>query len=196
MKTLNLSNVKWGDIYMCDLGKNNGSVQSGVRPVLVIQNNIGNMNSPTIAVAPITSILKKLTQPTHILLDTSCGLKKDSMVMLEQVCTVDKRIALIEYVGYVKDKKAIYNIQQGLLVQFGIVYKKQPDRSALILSLCPKCKTEFETIPDNIVRRVDPLKSEKERCDKCQVNFGYEYLILKKRTKSYSLGTERNEKSD
>ena len=85
MNKMNLSEVKWGEIYLCNLGTSQGSVQSGVRPVLVIQNNIGNEHSPTIVVATITSVLKKLNQPTHILLDTSCGLKEISMVMLEQL---------------------------------------------------------------------------------------------------------------
>ncbi len=50
-----------------------------------------------------------------------------------------------------------------------------------ILSLCPKCRAEFFNVPENILRRVDPLQVEKERCDKCQVGFGYDYLITKKR---------------
>ena len=99
MKKANITTVRWGEIYLCDLGSNKGSVQSGIRPVLVIQNNIGNDNGPTTVVATISSVLKKLNQPTHILLDTSCGLKEESIVMLEQVRTVDKANELIEYIG-------------------------------------------------------------------------------------------------
>lgn len=178
----NIKNIKWGEIYYCNLGNNNGSVQSGVRPVLVIQNNIGNDNSPTTVVAMITSVLKKLNQPTHILLDTSCGLKNESIVLLEQIRTVDIQRELLEYIGTVTNEKTIYNIQQGLLVELGLRKRGMPRRNGLILSLCPKCRAEFMNVPENILRRVDTLQVTKERCDKCQVNFGYDYLITKKRT--------------
>lgn len=177
----NNKNIKWGEIYYCKLG-GNGSVQSGIRPVLVIQNNVGNDNSPTTVVATITSVLKKLHQPTHILLDTSCGLKNESMVLLEQIRTVDIQRDLLEYIGTITDEKTIYNIQQGLLIELGLRKKPMPRRNGLLLSLCPKCRSEFMSVPENILRRVDTLQVTKERCDKCQVNFGYDYLITKKRT--------------
>lgn len=177
----NNKNIKWGEIYYCNLG-GNGSVQSGIRPVLVIQNNVGNENSPTTVVATITSVLKKLHQPTHILLDTSCGLKNESIVLLEQIRTVDIQRELLEYIGAVADEKTIYNIQQGLLIELGLKKKPMPRRNDFILSLCPKCRAEFMSVPENILRRVDPLQVTKERCDKCQVNYGYDYLITKKCT--------------
>lgn len=190
----NIKSIKWGDIYYCDLGSNKGSVQSGVRPVLVVQNNVGNEKSPTTVVATITSVLKKLNQPTHILLDTSCGLKNDSIVMLEQIRTVDTQQELLEYIGTVTDEKTLYNIRQGLLIELGLKKRPMPRRSGLILSLCPKCRAEFMIVPENILRRVDSLQVTKERCDKCQVNFGYDYLIAKKRTRNNnSFESELNE---
>lgn len=174
MKNANITNVKWGEIYLCDLGSNKGSVQSGKRPVLVLQNNIGNNNGPTTVVATISSVLKKLNQPTHILLDTSCGLREDSIVMLEQIRTVDKEKELLEYIGEVRDEKTIYAIKQGILTEFGLIKRPQPRRTGLILTLCPKCRAEFMSVPENIVRRVDPLQVDKERCDKCQTSFGYD----------------------
>lgn len=158
MKNANITNVKWGEIYLCDLGSNKGSVQSGKRPVLVLQNNIGNNNGPTTVVATISSVLKKLNQPTHILLDTSCGLREDSIVMLEQIRTVDKEKELLEYIGEVRDEKTIYAIKQGVLTEFGLIKRPQPRRTGLILTLCPKCRAEFMNIPENILRRVDPLQ--------------------------------------
>ena len=178
----NTTNIKWGEIYYCNLGNTKGSVQSGIRPVLVIQNNVGNDNSPTTVVATITTVLKKLNQPTHILLNISCGLKEKSMVMLEQIRTVDKERELLGYIGKVSDEKTIYSIRQGLLVELGLKKKPQPRRSGLILSLCSKCRDEFMSVPDNILRRVDTLQVVKERCDKCQINYGYDYLIAKKST--------------
>ena len=140
MKNANITNVKWGEIYLCDLGSNKGSVQSGKRPVLVLQNNIGNNNGPTTVVATISSVLKKLNQPTHILLDTSCGLREDSVVMLEQIRTVDKEKELLEYIGEVRDEKTIYAIKQGVLTEFGLIKRPQPRRTGLILTLCPNAE--------------------------------------------------------
>lgn len=82
MQKEKLSTVKWGDIFYCDLGKMNGSVQCGHRPVLVIQTNSLNKSSPTMVVAVITSVRKKQSMTTHILLDKDCGLSEPSMVAL------------------------------------------------------------------------------------------------------------------
>jgi mRNA interferase MazF len=82
--------IRKGDLFYADLGIGVGSEQSGVRPVLVIQNDIGNKYSPTVIVASITTQEKKLNQPTHVLINEDCGLKQVSIVMLEQIRTVDK----------------------------------------------------------------------------------------------------------
>lgn len=83
-------NVKRGDIYHADLDPVFGSEQGGYRPVLVIQNNIGNKYSPTVIVAAITS-KEKMKLPTHIAIPEIEGLEKDSVVLLEQLRTLDKR---------------------------------------------------------------------------------------------------------
>jgi mRNA interferase MazF len=82
--------IKKGDIYYADLSGGIGSEQFGQRPVLVIQNDVGNKYSPTTIVAAITTHEKKLDLPTHVLLNENCGLKQRSIVMLEQVRTIDK----------------------------------------------------------------------------------------------------------
>ena len=184
MKNANITTVRWGEIYLCNLGSNKGSVQSGKRPVLVIQNNVGNNYGPTTVVATISSVLKKLNQPTHILLDTSCGLKEESVVMLEQLRTVDKNSELLEYIGEVRDEKTIYAIKQGLLTEFGLIKRPQPRRTGLILTLCPKCRAAFMNVPENILRRFDSPQADKERCDKCQTSLGYDYLIIKKKPRT------------
>ena len=113
--------VKWGDIYYCNLGTSNGSVQTKTRPVLVIQNNIGNQNGPTTVVAAISSVVKKMYLPTHIMLDCTTGLREKSVVMLEQVRTVDKATDLKEYVGKVRDKQTILAIKRGLSIEMGLI---------------------------------------------------------------------------
>lgn len=84
--------IERGDIYLCDLGQNVGSEQSGYRPVVVIQNNVGNKFSPTVVVSAITSNIKKVELPTHVKLSSKdCNLLEDSIILLEQIRTLDKR---------------------------------------------------------------------------------------------------------
>ncbi len=84
--------MKRGDIYYADLSPVVGSEQGGVRPVLIVQNDIGNRYSPTVIAAAITSQTDKNKLPTHIELDCKrCGLSRDSIVLLEQIRTIDKR---------------------------------------------------------------------------------------------------------
>ncbi len=85
-------NIKRGDIYYADLSPVVGSEQGGVRPVLIVQNDIGNKYSPTVIAAAITSQQFKTKLPTHISVDAAvCGLSKDSVVLLEQIRTLDKQ---------------------------------------------------------------------------------------------------------
>ena len=85
-------NIKRGDIYYADLSPVVGSEQGGLRPVLIIQNDVGNKYSPTVIAAAITSRMEKSKLPTHIdLYAEKVGLAKDSVVLLEQVRTIDKQ---------------------------------------------------------------------------------------------------------
>lgn len=180
MQKENFYKIKWGDIYYCNLGKMKGSVQCGRRPVMVVQTNRLNRHSPTVLVALITSVKKKENVDNHILLDTDCGLKEQSMLMLEQIRTVDKLEELEDYIGRVVDENKIDEIRRGLKYTVGLPTKPKTERKGIVLSLCPRCRNEFFAVQENIVRRVDPLQEEKEICDKCQVRYGYDYLILKK----------------
>ena len=87
-----------GDLYYADLNPVVGSEQGGVRPVLIIQNNVGNKHSPTIIIAAITSKALKTILPTHCILNAHAGLDRDSIVLSEQIRTIDKR-RLKDYVG-------------------------------------------------------------------------------------------------
>ena len=100
-----------GDIYSADLSPGIGSEQSGSRPVLILQNNVGNCFSPTIIIAAITSVSKKSRKfPTHYHLNDRCGLVKPSVVMLEQIRTIDKS-RLKNYIGHL-NKDDMENIPQ------------------------------------------------------------------------------------
>ena len=84
--------IKRGDIFYADLRPVVGSEQGGIRPVLIIQNDVGNRHSPTVICAAITSKMNKAKLPTHIEIDASAyGIEKDSVILLEQLRTIDKR---------------------------------------------------------------------------------------------------------
>lgn len=111
--------VKRGDIYYADLSPVVGSEQGGVRPVLIVQNDMGNRYSPTVIAAAITSQKDKTELPTHIRVNAdSCGLVKDSIVLLEQVRTLDKR-RLRERMGCLGAGE-MNKVNKALSVSFGL----------------------------------------------------------------------------
>lgn len=107
-----------GDIYRADLSPVVGSEQGGVRPVLVIQNDVGNKHSPTVIIAPITSKSMKKPLPTQRLLPAQNGLGRESIVLLEQIRTIDKQ-RLKEFIG-VLDQNDMRNIDTALAVSVGL----------------------------------------------------------------------------
>lgn len=113
-------NIKRGDIYYADLSPVIGSEQGGVRPVLIVQNDVGNKHSPTVIAAAITSQQYKSRMPTHINVDgDTCGLSKDSVVLLEQVRTIDKQ-RLKERMGTLSISD-MNKINKALTVSFGLI---------------------------------------------------------------------------
>lgn len=108
-----------GDIYMANLNPFKGSEQGGTRPVLVLQNNTGNLFCPTLIVAPLTTqVNKKKDQPTHYLLSGVCGLPEDSVALLEQIKTIDKS-RIISYIGKVS-KEEMRGVNEAIKVSLGI----------------------------------------------------------------------------
>lgn len=109
--------VKRGELYYADLSPVVGSEQGGVRPVLIVQNNIGNKYSPTVIAAAITSQLNKAKLPTHIELSQSSGLPKDSVVLLEQIRTIDK-MRLQDKIGEV-NSETMKKVDNALMISLG-----------------------------------------------------------------------------
>ncbi len=111
--------IKRGDIYYADLSPVVGSEQGGIRPVLIVQNDVGNKYSPTVIAAAITSQRDKTKLPTHIQVNAdNSGLAKDSIVLLEQIRTIDKQ-RLKEKMGSLDDQ-SMNMINQALSVSFGL----------------------------------------------------------------------------
>lgn len=114
--------VKRGDIYYADLSPVVGSEQGGIRPVVIIQNNIGNKYSPTVIVAAITSQINKAKLPTHVEISSiDYGLNKDSVVLLEQIRTLDKK-RLKEKIGRMKDEDMAL-VDEALLISVGLHHR-------------------------------------------------------------------------
>jgi mRNA interferase MazF len=117
-------NIKRGDIFYTDLSPSVGSEQGGVRPVIIIQNNVGNKYSPTVIVAAITSKINKAKLPTHVEISKKYTHDKDSVILLEQIRTLDKR-RLMEKVGSC-DEFLMNKIDNALLTSIGVQFNNQP----------------------------------------------------------------------
>ena len=112
-------NIRRGDIYYADLSPVIGSEQGGLRPVLIVQNDVGNKYSPTVIAAAITSKLSKTKLPTHIdVFADKVGLQRDSVVLLEQIRTIDKT-RLKEKMGHLDDDM-MHHVDEAITVSFGL----------------------------------------------------------------------------
>lgn len=112
-------NIKRGEMYFADLDPVVGSEQGGIRPNVIIQNDVGNCHSPTVIIAAITAKTRKTNLPTHVYVDSSRdGLEKDSIVLLEQLRTIDKS-RLSDYIGQLNAEE-ISNLDNALAVSVGI----------------------------------------------------------------------------
>jgi mRNA interferase MazF len=112
--------VKRGDVYFADLSPVVGSEQGGVRPVLVLQNDIGNRFSPTVIVAAITAQIQKAKLPTHVEIDAKrYGFERDSVILLEQVRTIDKQ-RLTDKITHLDDEM-MEKVDEALQISLGLI---------------------------------------------------------------------------
>ena len=165
-----------GDLYYADLGHGIGSEQKGTRPVVIIQNNVGNKHSPTVIIAAVTSKANvKAKLPTHYYLDAGNGLVQPSLVLLEQIRTVDKR-RLSGYIGRL-DEHHIRRINRALAISVGLIEEVPKN---LIMCLCPACANNFYGTGSYYLRRVNPKQEQRDICTYCGQNIGYDYEVVKK----------------
>ncbi len=168
-------NIERGQIYYYDFGETEGSLQSGRRPVLVIQADSFNQRSTTVVVAAITGVIKKRYLPSHIILGERFGLSKPSMVLLEQIATINKE-DLSNYIGCVDDPRVWKKINIAIKKTFGL-WTTNFNRQADIRCLCPKCLQVYISEKDYVVKRLDPFAPARDKCDKCN-RLGWDYIIL------------------
>ena len=110
-------NVKRGELYYADLSPVVGSEQGGIRPILIVHNDVGNKYSPTIIAAAVTSKINKAKLPTHIEIPSAYGLVKDSVILLEQIRTLDKR-RLKERIGELPEATML-KVNRAILISLG-----------------------------------------------------------------------------
>ncbi len=112
--------IKRGDVYYADLNPVVGSEQGGIRPVLVIQNDVGNKYSPTVIIAAITSKIDKAKLPTHVEIDcNTCNLDRDSVILLEQIRTIDKK-RLKRRITHLNNE-VVSEVDEALEISIGLV---------------------------------------------------------------------------
>ena len=162
--------INRGDIYYAALDPTVGSEQGGVRPVLIIQNNKGNTHSPTVIVAAITSKTKPKL-PTHLSLEGVSNLHPKSIVLLEQVRTIDKS-RLRCYVGSV-DRETMRKIGATLAKSLDI---RRARKGELLMTLCSTCKVQFEDCNFSVELLSAPTDI-KDTCDYCNHRTGFDYKV-------------------
>jgi len=166
--------IKRGEIYYANLNPIIGSEQGAIRPVLVVQNNIGNKYSPTIVVIPITCNLKKKFLPTHVKIPLSSGLEVDSLALVEQIRTID-RSRFGEYVGCI-EKNVQLRIDDALIICVGIKESHSTKCDMLTLCLCPQCKRNFMDSGCILVKK--GWQKKKGSCDFCEARQGFIFGVF------------------
>ena len=166
---------KRGDICFADLGEGIGSEQMGYRPVVIIQNDTGNKHSPTVIVAAVTSkVDAKAKQPTHCFIGANYGLDLPSVVLLEQLRTLDKR-RLEKYVGRLSEKH-LKDLNHALAISVGLI----PAQDNLVLCLCKPCADNFRLEGKYDLFRIFENQA-RDTCTYCNHRLGYDYELVPKK---------------
>lgn len=169
--------IKRGDIYLYNFGKRNGSLQCGKRPVVVIQVDELNANSTTTMISAITSSIKRRNMKSHIYLGKKFGLKRKSMILLEQSFTINQD-DLGDYIGSIRNPLILEKLLTG--VENTLCHSdSENSRPVKIKCLCEKCVKAYKYNTDFNVRRVDSYSRRKKKCNYCDET-GYEYFIFRK----------------
>jgi len=167
--------IKRGDIFYAYLNPVVGSEQGDCRPVLIVQNDIGNEHSPTVIVTPLTRNLRKNPLPTHVLIPKACGgLDRDSLMLAEQIRTID-RTRLSDYIGHIS--REIQNaVDDALAVCIGLEKRRPPKGEMLVLTLCPRCESDFRNSEYLLVKK--GWQEIRPDCDFCKLSKGLTFGIF------------------
>ena len=167
-----------GDIYFANLNPVVGSEQGDTRPVLVVQNDVGNKHSPTIVIIPITGNLSKNPLPTHVLLNRLCGLDHESLALAEQIRTID-RSRIGNYIGHIPES-AFVEVDRALSICVGLCDKPPKKPTPLVLSLCHRCENDFRDAGYLLVKK--GWQEIMEPCDFCGRAKGLNFGLFQKKS--------------
>ena len=167
-------NIQRGDILFAKLDPVAGSEQGDTRPVLIVQNNVGNRHSPTFVIIPLTCNLEKKSLPTHVLIPQTGSLESDSLALAEQVRTID-RSRFEKFVGRISEEQQS-KIDMALAISIGIDKRLATKGEFFELCLCPKCKNNFKDSGYVVVKK--GWQAVKEDCDFCKFRQGVTFGIF------------------
>ena len=164
-----------GELYFADLGRGIGSEQEGCRPVVILQNDVGNAYSPTTIIAPISRRNHaKANLPTHYPVEATAGLAQPSIVLLEQIRVIDKR-RLERRIGMLSEKN-MKEIDSAIKVSVGLTALSQ----RISLCLCHTCAGKLNGTGVFHLRKSQQLQSERKLCSLCSCRMGYDYELIRK----------------
>ena len=167
-----IEHCKRGELYYADLGKGIGSEQAGFRPVLIVQNDVGNQHGATTIVAPVSSqITAKAVLPTHFYIGPDEGLERPSVVLLEQLRTISKK-RLASRIGSLSNSN-ILAVNHCLAISIGLI---QVPPGKLTIHLCRSCANKL--FQSGSISMVGKHSSNRKLCTYCNHSFGPAYEIL------------------
>ena len=165
-----------GDVYQVDLGKRVGSVESGMRSAVILQNNRGNCFSKTLIIVPLTTEIKKINLPVHVLLGKADGLPRQMIALCEQITTVD-RSQVLSCFGQLSSR-SMAKVEEAIDVSLALQSRsrKTERHNEMFLTLCPQ---HLHSFADDACYRVHrlPGNEEKGSCVLCN-RPGYDYIIV------------------
>jgi len=167
--------VKRGEIYYANLNPVIGSEQGEIRPVLVVQNDVGNKYSPTVVIVPLTCRLEKKPLPTHVLIPQSDGLEHDSLALTEQIRTIDQS-RLDRFMGRIGSKVQL-KIDAALAICVGIDVFRSAKSEVITLCLCPRCERDFWESGCLLIKK--GWQKTKSICDFCEVRQGFKFGVFR-----------------
>ena len=169
-----------GELYYADLGKGVGSEQEGYRPVVIVQNNMGNKYSPTVIVAPVTTNHEaKAKLPIHCYIGAESGLDAPSVILLEQLRTIDKK-RLGHFVGRL-NRTHLRQLNHALAIS---IHLAEPQINRISICLCSICAKKFSGMGAFSLQQRNHSQKTKELCPACKQRPGVDYdMIQRKRGK-------------
>lgn len=174
------SRILRGDVYLAELGAGIGYEQQGSTPVVIIQNDVGNLHSSNVIAAALsTSPGARARMPVHVLVHPADGMHGAAVVNLEQLRTLDKS-RLTQYLGHLTQHD-IDGLDRALRISVGLEPEYRDD--SMLLTLCGICAESFFRNPAYRLCRADPCQTDTETCTVCNHRRGFDYIVQRRRRK-------------